>query len=272
VERRERSDVVAYDLATRDKLPVIRRLMACDEAGLALDIGIGTGYTTARVFGERPTVCVDTDLGNLRLYREYGASAPGVSRPMCVLADASALPFKPGAFRFVLCSEVLEHLDDDRGAVRELERVLAGDGRAVITVPYSGLGFTSFLELLGIKTVHDFPGPERHVRPGYDERTLERVLGDHGLQITQHEFYFRFFTRLAADGVSLAHLFYQRIVHGRRSWTWANAAEADGGLAFRLYVRVFPLLRAFAVLDRLLRSIRGFGFVVAVSKQATRCR
>lgn len=140
MERRERSNIVAYDLATWDKLPVIRRLMACDEAGLALDIG--TGYTTARVFGERPTVCVDMDLGNLRLYRTYAASSPGVSRPMCVIADAGALPFRAGAFRFVLCSEVREHLEDDRGAVRELERVLAADGRAVITVPYSGLGST----------------------------------------------------------------------------------------------------------------------------------
>lgn len=72
--------------------------------------------------------------------------------------------------------------------------------------------------------------------------------------------------------MSLAHLLYQRLVHGRRSWTWADAAGADGGVAFGLYVRLFPLLRAFAVLDRLLRSIRGFGLVVAASKQATRCR
>lgn len=106
------------------------------------------------------------------------------------------------------------------------------------------------------------------VRPGYDERALERLVAGHGLRIAQHAYYFRFFTRLAADSVSLAHLLYQRIVHRRRSWTWAEAAAADGGVAFGLYLRLFPLLRVFAALDRPLRSLRGFGLVALVKKHS----
>lgn len=162
----------AHDLATRDKIPVIRGLMAAVSAGLAVDIGSGTGFTTYSLFGERPTVCVDGEAGNLRWYRDRVMAVAGARRPLCVVALATSLPLKSGVARYVLCSEVLEHLDDDAGAASEIARVLAPGGRAVVTVPYTGLGFTSFLERMDIPTVHDFPGPERHVRPGYDEASL----------------------------------------------------------------------------------------------------
>jgi len=256
----------ASDLATRDKIPVICELMAADQRGPALDIGSGTGYTTQRVFGDRPTVCVDLDVGNLRYYRDHARSVQGSATPRCVAAAASALPFRPGTFPFILCSEVLEHLEDDAAAVRELGRVLTEDGRAVITVPYSGAGFSSFLELAGMKTVHDFPGPEHHVRAGYDEHSLGALLSVHGLRVDRRAYYFRFFTRLTADFVSLAHLVYQRLVHRRRAWTWSDAAISEQSVAFKLYEGLLPLLLAFCRLDRFLLGRRGFGLVLAVGR------
>lgn len=257
--------ISAYDLATLDKIPVIKRLLSNPAEGLALDIGIGTGYTTHAVFGNQPTACVDLHAPNLGYYRSRTSTDP--DNTLCVVAPASALPFKAGVFGFILCSEVLEHLEEDEAAVSEIARVLEGSGTAVITVPYTGLGFTGFLELLGIKTVHDFPGPERHVRPGYDERSLKELLARHGLEVVHHAYYIRLFTKLALDLVSLAHIVYQRVLHRRRAWTWSDAAEAEGGLAFRLFRLVFPVLRAFSRLDRLLHRFRGFGLIVEVRKQ-----
>ena len=57
---------------------------------------------------------------------------------MCVAAIATALPFRDGAFQSVLCSEVLQHLEDDDRAVAEIARVLKPDGAGVITVPVPG--------------------------------------------------------------------------------------------------------------------------------------
>ena len=262
----DRLRLSAYDLPTRDKVPVIQHLLNVAGPGLALDIGIGTGYTTYSVFDDRPTACVDVDTANLRHYRDRVCSVPGARRPLCVAAEAVALPFKAEAFRFVLCSEVMEHLADDAAATGELARVMAADGTAVITVPYTGLGFTSFLGLLRIKTVHDFAGPEYHVRSGYDEASLARLLERHGLRIHRRAYYFRFFTRLATEFVSLAHLCYQRVVHGRRAWTWSDVTASERSPVLRLYARIFPALWAFSRLDRLLTSRRGFGLVAAVRK------
>jgi predicted SAM-dependent methyltransferase len=38
-------------------------------------------------------------------------------------------------FDIIYCSHVLEHIDDDRQAMREMRRVLRGDGWALIDVP-----------------------------------------------------------------------------------------------------------------------------------------
>lgn len=43
---------------------------------------------------------------------------------------------KTPQFEVVICSECLEHLEDDVAALREIERVLKKGGLAVITVPY----------------------------------------------------------------------------------------------------------------------------------------
>ena len=42
------------------------------------------------------------------------------------------------------------------------------------------------------------------------------------------------------EAVSVAHMAYQRIVHGRSSWAWSDAAQAEGGLAFKAYRALFP--------------------------------
>ena len=52
-----------------------------------------------------------------------------------VEADLTALPFEDAAFDLVLCSHVLEHVPDDRAALRELRRVLRPGGLAVIQTP-----------------------------------------------------------------------------------------------------------------------------------------
>jgi len=49
--------------------------------------------------------------------------------------DIQRVPFPDASFDLVVCSHVLEHVPDDRLAMRELARVLTGPGRAVFQHP-----------------------------------------------------------------------------------------------------------------------------------------
>lgn len=66
--------------------------------------------------------------------------------PLAALkADLMKLPFPSQSFDVVLCSHVLEHVADDRRAMRELARVLRPRGFAAIIVPFHG-GLSETLE------------------------------------------------------------------------------------------------------------------------------
>lgn len=52
-----------------------------------------------------------------------------------VKSDIMNLPFEDNEFDLIICSHVLEHVQDDRIALKELKRVLRKGGIAVIMVP-----------------------------------------------------------------------------------------------------------------------------------------
>jgi len=52
--------------------------------------------------------------------------------------DITQLPFPDSSFDIIYCSHVLEHVPDDRKAMREIRRVLRPSGWAVLQVPIKG--------------------------------------------------------------------------------------------------------------------------------------
>ena len=55
-----------------------------------------------------------------------------------VKVDITDIQYPDDSFNIVYCSHVLEHIDDDRLAMRELYRVLKPQGWAVLMVPIAG--------------------------------------------------------------------------------------------------------------------------------------
>ena len=52
----------------------------------------------------------------------------------CV-ADIGALPFAKGEFDCIICTDVIEHLPDDVGAIHEMCRCLKKGGKLIVTAP-----------------------------------------------------------------------------------------------------------------------------------------
>lgn len=74
--------------------------------------------------------------------------------------DITDIPYPAKTFDLILCNHVLEHVPDDRKAMRELRRVLRDDGMALLQVP------------LGIKLAKTDEDPKL-----IDEKARERRFG-----------------------------------------------------------------------------------------------
>ena len=99
-----------------------------------------------------------------------------------VQGDALALPFPDGTFDRVICSEVLEHIPNDVGAMRELARVLRPGGTMAITVPRFG---PELINWALSDAYHNVPGG--HIRI-FRKSQLKKRLTSVGMQVTGHHY------------------------------------------------------------------------------------
>ena len=95
-----------------------------------------------------------------------------------IKGDITRLPFFHEQADLVLATDVIEHLDDDRAAIREITRVLKRGGAVLVAVPAFGLLW----------------GPQdefaQHKRR-YRKREVEQMLSDAGL-IVERSYYFNY--------------------------------------------------------------------------------
>lgn len=93
-----------------------------------LDVGCGTGANAIELSGYGSVTACDRSLDALGM-----AAGRGVRR-LCA-ASAPDLPFATGTFDVVTAFDILEHVEDDAGFLRDLERVLVPGGALAIHVP-----------------------------------------------------------------------------------------------------------------------------------------
>ncbi len=201
---------------------------------LVLDAGCGEGR---HCFGalERGARVVGLDLDRPSLDRGSGplrARAKELgSFGVMIHGNAFRLPFRDETFDKVICTEVMEHVHDWRGAARELARVVRPDGKVAITIP------TAISEHLYLRLGDDyFESPGGHIRI-FSPRALARGLAEVGL---------------ATVGVGFAH------AHHTPYWALRSIAglpRADESRRVRAY-RTF-LIRATQsrAVDRLERAL-----------------
>jgi SAM-dependent methyltransferase len=192
---------------------LLSELLAVSPGHLVLDVGAGSGTfsnrLSARGFDVTSTDVTDEALEVLRL-RVSGAVAR---------ADATSLPFSSASFDAVVLAEVLEHIEDDAGALSEAGRVLRQDGVLAVTVPRNPAWYSRSDRWAG------------HVRRYTREELVSRVATA-GFEIVTCK----------AWGFPISALFHRTVFE----WIVARKATESGRIRAGS-----PLLAALLRLDRL---------------------
>jgi glycosyltransferase involved in cell wall biosynthesis len=137
-----------------------------------LEIGSGTGNLTRHLVPRDAYVASDVNPLYLQTLRSLTADRPYLDVTLTDVTRGDSFPSVPGGFDTAVCLNVIEHVDDDHGALVNLRRVLAPGGRAIVLVPRGPDLFGTLDEVLGHKR-------------RYTEETLRRLAQESGFEVRQ---------------------------------------------------------------------------------------
>lgn len=125
------------DMAFRRRVHVLLDYLELRDGADVLDCGCGMGFylMAMQQLRELRLTGLDSDRDRLRYTEQVGV------RATLVEGDVEELPFADASFDRVLLSEVLEHVQDDVAALREVHRVLRPGGVLAISVPHARYPF-----------------------------------------------------------------------------------------------------------------------------------
>lgn len=176
VSRRAIGDLVVVAEISSAKLSIRLELLPSGASSRVLDVGCGDGrHILAAAARGCFAVGVDYDPAALLKARARLGRTP----IDLIAADASHLPFADTTFNAVICTETLEHLPDDRGAMREIARVLADGALLHGAVPSHFTERVYFALSVGYRNA-----PGGHVRI-FSPRALVSKLARSGLRIDE---------------------------------------------------------------------------------------
>ena len=140
-----------------------------------LELGAGIGNMTQHLArGRKSYVASDIDAEHIARLRVRFRGRPNLEIRRCDLSDAADFQPLIGSFDSVVCLNVVEHVEDDLGALRNIFSALKPGGRAIILVPQDQRAYGTLDEVLG----HFRRYSEAQLRARMEEAgfKLERML------------------------------------------------------------------------------------------------
>jgi SAM-dependent methyltransferase len=152
-----------------------------------------------------------------------------------VLGEVTSLPFADDAFDLVCALDIIEHVEDDDGALSELSRVARPGGTLLISTPLHPARWTSF---------DDFVGHKRR----YEPQPLLAKLAQHELTVASSAVF-----GMQPRSSLLVNMGMWWLAHHReRAMWWYNRMLMPLGLRFQKELRLAPGLIATDEVDEVL--------------------
>jgi 2-polyprenyl-3-methyl-5-hydroxy-6-metoxy-1,4-benzoquinol methylase len=202
-----------------------------------LDAGCGLGRHTffiARKYPNIPIIGVDLSNANISVCNRI-REKKGFESVRFRIEDLRFLDLDQ-YFDLILCSDVLEYIEEDNMVLTNLRNLLKENGRLILHTPR--LASRRYLRFLERFCSSDPVERSAHAREGYTRLELMEKLKDNGLRITDFKYTFGHF--------------------GSLSWELSKILEQ-----FKLvFVLCFPLILLLGYLDSLKINRKGNGILI----------
>lgn len=235
---------------------------------LCLELGCGTGLTS-HFLRQQGGTWVSADFE-----RDHVRSARLLVEDRVLQIGERSVPFRDASFDVVAAINFLEHIEDDETFFAEMVRVLKPGGDFLFMAPKGEHGRPGF----ALKRVLGFTADQEgfgHARDGYPPERTRALMQRHGLEVQGIESYCRLFTESLEDLLNYA--YHRKAMQGKATQqqdfhgdTAPMSAEAltKVGTAYKVYSAVYPALRAWTMLDHLIRFTSGYMLVAWGRKRA----
>lgn len=241
-----------YSVGTRVRDSIFLNTLKPQSDDKILDVGCGLGYFTD-LLSRQGADCTGIDMDSRCI--DYCTELMSGNYQ---IADATKLPFPNNHFDKVLCTEVLEHINNNGVVLDEIWRVLKDNGTLVTSVPCSEGIFGSLFKRIGHNSVEG-NSREYHWHKGYTKGEIVELLREHRFTANSTHY-----TLVA--GVEAFMGLTKIVIHiliAKKIDSQANALEVEHMRLWKVYCKLFPVIWAFARLEQpLSRVIKGHMIIV----------
>lgn len=147
----DNNDLYQLDILETDYLPVLKEkcklFLKMLKGRKILEVGCGTG-NLIKLLSSNNFELSGTDYSNDYIINAKKKN-PNVDFFQGDLTDPAFWKKHESVYDSVICSEVLEHIEDDLTALRIVHSILKSDGTLIITVPAVGLLYSEFDKKIG---------------------------------------------------------------------------------------------------------------------------
>ena len=181
------------DMALKRRAKRIVEALELREGDKILEVGCGNGYYLSllnRLGLKISLTGIDNDKAALFDAQRF----IGDEKVNLIFADATSFPFKNNSFNKIICSEVIEHVKDDKKVLQEMHRVLKSGGIMVLST--CDINYPFFWDPINWLLQHRF---RTHIKRGfwsgiwnqhlrmYEKKEVEKLVNEVNFKISACE-------------------------------------------------------------------------------------
>lgn len=178
--------------------------------------------------------------------------------------DGGRTPFADNEFDAVVIVDFLEHIPDDHGFMQEVKRILKPGGVVIMNVPHLK---NSLLRRFRIM-IGQTDEKHGHLRPGYTPAMLQELVGDDFTirqQYTYSKFFSEFIDTMIVFAVSVLKSFKGEKTDSQKGLVVTGDDLSANKSMFKVYSLIYPVVRAFSLLDHLLFFRKGYMLIASAT-------